>query len=152
MNEIIDFLVRHWQLSATFVAVVVAYMVFELMQRTNNREVSTQQAIEMYNHQHGVLLDIRSEEAFNAGHIPGAVHVPQADVEAKIKQLNKYILKPVIVVCGAGKSAPKVAATLHAKGFEQAYCLAGGISGWIDSGLPLIKPEAANKAKRIAQD
>lgn len=149
MNEIIDFIVRQWQLSALFAAVLAAYLIFELMQTSSNREVSTQQAIEMYNHRNGVLIDIRGEEEFNSGHIPGAIHVAQSDVEAKIKQLHKYTQKPVVVVCGVGKSAPKIATMLQAKGFEEAYCLAGGMSGWVAAGLPVIKAEAANKTKRI---
>lgn len=152
MNEITDFVVRHWELTAAFAVVLIAYLFFELRERSSSCEISVEQTIEMYNHQHGVLLDIRDSAAYNTGHILGAINIERTELEAKLKQLNKYNQKPIIVICNTGSSAPKTVKLLHENGFAQAYSLAGGMGAWRSANLPVITAEAANKSKSKAQD
>ena len=136
MNDILDFIIRHWQLSSLFVALLVAYILFEFKQETSSNAVSPDQAVGLMNHQHAVLLDIRPKETFAAGHILGAQHVDPSEADAKLKRFNKYAQKPVIVVCARGISAVKFAQRLRTLGLAQAVTLAGGMNAWLEAGLP----------------
>lgn len=138
MNEMLDFVLRHWQLSTLFVLLLVAYMVFEFKQETGGSgKVSPDEAIGLMNHEHAVILDIRSKEEFSTGHLLGAQHVAADESDAKLKRFQKYSQKPVIVVCAQGKSSVKFVKRLEEQGLTKVSSLAGGVNAWRDAGLPL---------------
>ncbi len=144
MNEIIDFVVKHWQLSSLLAVLVIAYVVFELRQELGNKQVSSEQAIDLYNHQQAAIVDIRSKAEFSTGHIVGAMHIERKDLESKPKKLQKYAQKPIIIVCVNGKSSATVAKLLQTQGFPQALSLAGGIQAWQAATLPLTTMQSKN--------
>ena len=139
MNEFLDFFMLHWQLSGTFLLILVAYIGFEFMQKTNTKEVTPEQVVDLFNHQHALIWDVRSEGEFNTGHIVGAQNVVMHDIETNSKKLQKYAQKPVVLVCAAGKRSLQCLKHLEAQGFTQVVSLAGGLHAWQASGLPLTK-------------
>ena len=141
MNEFIDFLVRHWQLSAIFAVLLFVYIIFELKQGNNGSKVTPEKAVSMYNHEQAVILDVRTKDAYEQGHIVGAISVPASDLSGKLKKINKYSKKPVIVACALGREAPKVVTDLRAFGFEQVWELSGGMQAWQAAGLPLTNKD-----------
>ena len=97
--------------------------------------ISSTQAVQMINHQHAVLVDVRPSEAFNAGHVPQARNVPLADLEKKAPALPKN--KPIIVICDIGRSAIGAATRLRKLGFTEVVTLDGGLKAWMTAGLPV---------------
>lgn len=144
MNEIIEFVIKHWQLTSVFTVLVIAYVIFELKQEIGNKQVSAEQTVDLYNHQQAAIVDIRSTADFNSGHIVGAIHIERSELESKPKKLQKYAQKPVIIVCANGKSSATVAKHLHTQGFPQAVSLSGGISAWLAANLPLTTMHSKN--------
>jgi len=84
-----------------------------------------------------LILDIRSAEDFEAGHIPGAVHSPWAEVGNIMDRLPRN--KPVVVACYSGQTAGQTVGVLRMAGFNNVKSLQSGISlGWVEAaGLPL---------------
>ena len=82
------------------------------------------------------LLDVRDNAEWNAGHAPGAVHVP---VRSVADQAPKRIPKgrPVIVTCRTGARSRGATRLLREKGID-AYNLAGGMSAWESAGGRVI--------------
>jgi rhodanese-related sulfurtransferase len=97
--------------------------------------ISSAQAVQMMNHQHAVLIDVRPSEAFNTGHVPQARSVPLSDLEKKAAALPKN--KPIIVICDVGRSAIGAATRLRAVGFTEVVTLDGGLKAWMTAGLPV---------------
>ena len=97
--------------------------------------LSPSQAVQMMNHQHAVLVDIRDAAAFQSGHIPQARNLPVADFEKKIASLPKN--KPVILVCEIGRSAVSAAVQLRKLGIADVTVLDGGLRAWSTAGLPV---------------
>jgi len=87
-----------------------------------------------------VLLDVREREAFQAGHIPGAVHVPRGQLELRIDDVLPDPTRRVVVYCEFGKISTLAAATLQSMGFGRAVALDGGIKLWRDANYPLEHP------------
>ena len=82
------------------------------------------------------LLDVRDNSEWNAGHAPGAVHVPARNVGTQApKRLPKG--RPVIVTCRTGARSKGATRILREKGIE-AYNLSGGMAAWESSGGRLI--------------
>lgn len=99
--------------------------------------LGTLQATRMMNDQGAVVLDVRPPAEFAAGHLPQARNIPSEDVAKRAGELPAG--KPVIVVCGSGNRAGKAAAALRGAGRQDVFCLEGGIAGWQQAGLPLVK-------------
>ena len=82
------------------------------------------------------FLDVRENAEWNAGHVPGAVHVPVRNVSAQApKRLPKG--RPVVVACRTGARSKGATRMLRAKGIE-AYNLTGGMTAWESSGGRIV--------------
>ncbi|MDO6447356.1 rhodanese-like domain-containing protein [Colwellia sp. 1_MG-2023] len=106
------------------------------------RTISQQQLLSM---QHApkapefIILDVRSNEEFKAGHINGALNISHDTIEQHLDKLSGYQDKTVIVHCRSGRRAEIAEATLQAKGFTQLKHLTGDYQGWVNADLPLVK-------------
>jgi len=85
------------------------------------------------------LVDVREESEWNAGHLPGAVHlgkgVIERDVEAKIPDHAT----PLILYCGGGFRSALAADNLQKMGYADVTSMDGGWRGWTDAKLPTEK-------------
>jgi len=99
--------------------------------------LGTLQATRLMNDQGALVVDVRPTAEFAAGHLPNARNIPADDVSRRAGELPAG--KPVIVVCGSGSRAGKAATALRAAGRQDVFCLEGGIAGWQQAGLPLVK-------------
>ncbi|PTS89967.1 MULTISPECIES: MBL fold metallo-hydrolase [unclassified Caulobacter] len=84
-----------------------------------------------------LVLDVREEGAFKAGHIPGAHHLPRGQLELRV---NDEIPDPtlrIVTYCEFGKISTLAAATLRGLGFMRATALDGGMKTWRESGYPV---------------
>ena len=81
-----------------------------------------------------VLLDVREDDEWAAGHAPGALHVPLGDLPARIGELPEDEL---YVVCRAGGRSARAVAWLQENGVD-AVSVDGGMGAWQDAGRPLV--------------
>ncbi len=87
-----------------------------------------------------LVLDVRSEEEFEAGHVPGAVHIPYDQLESRIDEVEAASPDKVVVYCERGGRAGKAEATLQQAGIEEVYDLEGHMKGWRDANRPTRRP------------
>lgn len=80
------------------------------------------------------LVDVRYDDEWEAGHIDGAVHIPEDDLEDRLSELDRG--RPVVTVCRAGTRSDDAAEWLRGQGFE-ADSLDGGMLAWKWAGLPI---------------
>lgn len=74
------------------------------------------------------LLDVRQGWEYEEFHIPGAMHVPLADLMDRLGEIKRD--KPVIVYCLAGGRSAAAASLLDGEGFAEAYTMTGGVMAW----------------------
>jgi rhodanese-related sulfurtransferase len=86
-----------------------------------------------------VVLDVRTENEFKAGHIPGAVNIDvnAGDFDEKVGKLDKG--KTYLVHCAAGGRSARASRKLEGMGFKELYDLAPGFKGWEKAGKPVEK-------------
>lgn len=89
-----------------------------------------------------VVLDVREKDAYAAGHVPGAVHLPRGQLELRVNDALPDPSVEILAICEFGKISTLAAATLRELGFERATALDGGMTAWRDSGYPV---EAADQ-------
>lgn len=88
----------------------------------------------------GVLVvDIRTPDEFNQGHIPGVIHLDFFDSDFINKMKEQDISKPLILHCASGGRSGKAALMLQKAGFSLIYDYSGGFSDWKSKGLKIEK-------------
>lgn len=75
-----------------------------------------------------VVLDVREDDEFQAGHAPGAVHVPLDQVPARLADVPE-LDGPIPVICRAGGRSLRAAQWLESQGFEVVN-VTGGMKSW----------------------
>ncbi len=84
-----------------------------------------------------VVLDVREKDAYAAGHVPGARHLPRGQLELRVNAELQDPTTRIVTVCDFGKVSTLAAKTLRELGFLRTAALDGGMQGWRDSGFPL---------------
>ena len=102
-------------------------------------EVGPIEAVQLINRRDAVVIDVRDAASYKSGHITNARHIPEADIDARMKELEKVKSKPIIVNCARGNSSAKVAEKLRKAGFAEVVSLRGGIAAWQTANMPLEK-------------
>jgi rhodanese-related sulfurtransferase len=77
-----------------------------------------------------IILDVRTKEEYDDGHIPGAKLVPVQVLPTKLNELSEYKDKPILVYCASGGRSPRAVDTLVNDDFQNIYHLSRGISSW----------------------
>ena len=103
------------------------------------QEIGTVEAVQLINRRDAVVLDVRDAAEYKSGHITNARNVPEAELDARAKELDKVKAKPIIVSCGRGNRSAAIAAKLRKLGFAEAVSLRGGIAAWQQANMPLEK-------------
>jgi rhodanese-related sulfurtransferase len=79
-------------------------------------------------------VDVRSEEEWSEGHVPGAIHLPDGDPEQAAKPLEEGAR--LLVIAKDGKLAAKAASSLAEKGYDAA-AVDGGMDDWVSEDFPI---------------
>ena len=103
------------------------------------KSVSHHELTRMLNADEAVVLDVRDQKEFSAGHIAGAMNIPHAKIgerESELASLKEG--KAIVLVDKAGQHAGAVGRTLGKKGYL-VNRLRGGMVDWINEKLPVVK-------------
>ena len=103
------------------------------------KEVETLEAIQLINHRDAVILDVREDKEFATGHLPNAKHIPLGQLVARLKDVEKFKKKPIVVNCRSGARSATACGILRKNGFEEVYNLKGGINAWQQANMPVEK-------------
>jgi molybdopterin/thiamine biosynthesis adenylyltransferase/rhodanese-related sulfurtransferase len=124
----------------------------ELLQKARSEisEIDATQARDRIESGEPIVVDVREQDEWDEGHIPGAVHVPRGHLEARIERLAPDAARPVVVYCSAGNRSVFAAKTLTELGYEDVVSLAGGFTDWKRNGFP-VQLQAGLDAPRRAR-
>jgi sulfur-carrier protein adenylyltransferase/sulfurtransferase len=95
-----------------------------------------------------VLLDIREQDEWDEGQIPGAIHIPRGNLESRVENAAPDHGKQIIVYCAAGNRSAFAAKTLAELGYENVASLAGGYTDWKRNGFTTQLPRTLDPEKR----
>lgn len=91
-----------------------------------------------------VLVDVRESDEYQAGHIPGALHVSRGLLEFKFSgtpELTSRDLK-LVLYCKTSGRAALAAQSLQNMGYLHVQSIAGGYDAWVASGRPVVAPSS----------
>lgn len=115
-------------------------LVWPLVRRgAGGPSVGTLEATMLMNKKDSLVLDVRESGEFAQGHILGARNIPLDELDKRVKEIERFKDKPVVVSCAVGNRAGSAAKLLREQGFTNVVNLAGGIAAWRAAGLPTEK-------------
>jgi rhodanese-related sulfurtransferase len=108
------------------------------MMMTTPPDIDPAAAVRLIEDSAAVLLDVREDDEWSAGHAPEAVHM-------RLGELNPAAIasgRPVVAVCRSGARSRSAAMKLAGAGIT-VYNLAGGMKAWHGSGRPVVRDDGA---------
>lgn len=77
-----------------------------------------------------LVLDVRERDAYEEGHIPGALHLPRGQLELRVNDELKDPTQRILLCCELGRISTLATATLRSMGYQGAVALDGGVKAW----------------------
>jgi parallel beta-helix repeat protein len=118
------------------VAAVFAFTPIRRVLASNYADVSVADAKAMIDEKPNiVILDVRNQSEYDAGHIRNARLIPVWQLESRLNELNKN--DEILVYCKSGFRSAEASLTLADNGFSRVYNMLGGIIAWINATYPV---------------
>jgi rhodanese-related sulfurtransferase len=86
-----------------------------------------------------LLIDVREDNEWAQGHLPGAVHMGRGIIERDIEIRVPQTDTKMVLYCGGGFRSALVADNLQKMGYTSVESMDGGWKGWLGAGLPTVK-------------
>jgi len=104
--------------------------------RTRIREIEVTAAVREQREAGALLVDVREESEWAAGHAAGAVHLGKGIIERDIEERVPDRATRLLLYCGGGYRSALAADNLQRMGYENVASVAGGWRAWCAAGLP----------------
>lgn len=82
-----------------------------------------------------LILDVRTEQEYRAGHIPGSVNIPHDQLAERLPELGISESDEIVVHCEGGRRAAMAESVLVEAGYSRVRDLEGQMKGWREAGL-----------------
>ena len=139
-EELLAFANRNLYLSLGLVAITVALIYTEIARLFRGyKSLRPAELTALINRENALVVDLSPSGDFEKGHIAGSRSVASSQFDPESKLLAKAKSLPVVVTCRTGQISAGAAKRLKKAGFEQVYWLDGGVQGWQQADLPLVK-------------
>ena len=105
----------------------------------SGKGLSPTEATIWINRRKAYVFDLRPEEIFKTGHLPGAKLINSSQLTAGLEKMKLDRKQPVVLVCESGSHSRKTIAEVKKLGFAEVAILEGGVQAWKAAALPLVK-------------
>jgi rhodanese-related sulfurtransferase len=105
----------------------------------DNKVLGSKEVTLLINRESAMLVDVRSEADFRAGHITNAINIPLDQIEVQINKITSNSKKNIIVYCQKGVRSAQAFRLLNKLGLPKLYTIEGGLDAWLKNNLPIIE-------------
>ena len=95
-----------------------------------------------------VLLDVREQDEWQEGHLPGALHIPRGNLESRVEALLPDKTREIVIYCAAGSRSAFAAKSLAELGYASVSSMAGGFTDWKRNGYEFQTPRVLSPEQR----
>src|SRR6185436_13859095 len=111
------------------------------------QEVSPEEARDMAG-RGAVIVDVRENDEWVQGHIPGALFIPRGFLELRIEEKVPDKSREIVLQCAGGTRSALAAKTLQELGYARVSSMAGGFGKWKEAGLPIEVPRTLSAEQK----
>jgi rhodanese-related sulfurtransferase len=136
MDTFIFFLIDHYYLSVPLLLVII--LLISSNATKGGKRISSQELVTLSNENKTLLIDLRSADEFNNGHITNSINIPFKDLDSRSHEISLNEERQIALICEMGSNSGNAGEQLMKLGFENILILRGGVSQWKMDNLPLI--------------
>ena len=103
------------------------------------KDITPAEAVMLINKEDAIMLDVRESNELAMGSIRDAKHLSLSVLKQRIEELKTHTEQPVITYCKAGTRSSAACEILKKNNFSNVMSLKGGIEGWKNANLPVVK-------------
>ena len=137
MLEFNLFLIDYWYFSLPFFLFIFLFAYSEM--NKGGKKIEPNELTTLINRENAILVDLRSKEDYDAGHIMSALNYPHQDFENQMHELDRYKERPIILVCDMGRNSANIGEKLKKADFKNTFRLNGGMMTWTQENLPVVQ-------------
>ena len=90
--------------------------------------MTTEEALSLWQAKEAVIIDVRTPQEYQEGHIPDAALIPLNQLESRLDEVPKD--QQVLLICRSGRRSAQGTSLLRSKGFDQVANIEGGMLAW----------------------
>jgi rhodanese-related sulfurtransferase len=102
-------------------------------------EIAPDDAASKFKSGEAVIIDVRDRDEWDEEHIDGAIHLSRGTIELDIEDKVADPNAVIVCHCGGGGRSALAAESLQKMGYKNVRSMAGGLKGWKEAGLPIVK-------------
>ncbi|QCI21948.1 rhodanese-like domain-containing protein [Buchnera aphidicola] len=139
MYNLVFFFNEHFILSILWIFFLIGSFFLTIKHISfKDKIIDNTQAIKLINKKNAIIVDTRSKEVFQQGHIVNSINIPLKNIIlGKIKEIKDYKSLPIILILNEMNECKNCMNELLKHGFNNIFFLKNGISHWISENLPL---------------
>lgn len=140
MDHILFFISNNLTLSVIwfFLFSIIIFLIFKQFS-LKAQLINNFHAIKLINEKNANIIDTRSLELYNAGHILNAIHLPLKEISfKKIKELNLSTMVPILIIAQSSENNNKYIRPFIHNGIKHIYILKHGMDSWNIENLPVV--------------
>ena len=137
MLEFNLFLIDYWYFSLPLFLFIFLFAYSEM--NKGGKKIEPNELTTLINKENAILVDLRTKEDFDAGHIMSALNYPHQDFENQMHELDRYKERPIILVCDMGRNSANIGEKLKKADFKNTFRLNGGMMTWTQENLPVVQ-------------
>ncbi len=103
------------------------------------REVSSQEAADLIKNEGPLILDVRTQNEYNRGHLHSSVLIPVQELQSRYKELDHHKDREILIYCATGNRSTVASKILIDNGFKHIVNMRGGIYDWSKKNYPVVR-------------
>jgi rhodanese-related sulfurtransferase len=108
-------------------------------QQARYREVSANEAAQLINIEHPLILDVRTPGEYSSGHLQNSVLIPVQELKGRLKELAAYKDREILIYCATGNRSTVASKILIDNDFKQIANMRHGIYDWVKKNHPVTR-------------
>lgn len=139
MAQFFEFVGNHPLLWMGFAAVLGMVIYTEYSRVASGvQALSPFAATKLLNQGDAIVIDVRDEKEYKAGHVLNARNLPVGSLDKRLIEVEKFKDKEIVLYCDNGMRASRAASKMKKDGFLKLHSIAGGMAAWEKANLPTV--------------
>tara|TARA_B100001173_G_scaffold291462_1_gene282873 strand:- start:455 stop:871 length:417 start_codon:yes stop_codon:yes gene_type:complete len=137
MEKFLIFIGENFMAVLLLVSLIAILFFYE--RKKGGTKVDASELTRLINKEEPYVFDLRSSSEFDSGTISGAINIQVSDLVKGNAQFKAKEEDKIILICKTGSNSNTAASNLKKEGYTNVSVLSGGMMGWVQGGMPLVK-------------
>ena len=137
MEKFLIFIGENFMAVLLLISLIAILFFYE--RKRGGTKVDASELTRLINKEEPYVFDLRSSSEFDSGTISGAINIQVSDLVKGNAQFKAKEEDKIILICKTGSNSNTAASNLKKEGYTNVSVLSGGMMGWVQGGMPLVK-------------